>query len=222
MDPDNVDPRERPLPPTQEEVDAWAEREHARRAAWLEGPGEREKHEWAWRYRRRATFGIEESRLGPTTEEIEQWAAREHQRREAWLGGPTEVEKLGWATSQRRRALAGLAEAPPTPEEIDAWAEREGRRRREWQGGPTEEEKREWARRQAGGLLGNLMNLPVFVESEFPESAQRLLREAELAGKGALYTLSRGPLSLWSFFVRAGRELENELYQEPRRRRIRY
>lgn len=222
MDPDNIDPRERTLQPTQEEIDAWAAREHARRASWLGGPSHEEKQEWASRYRWRAAFGLEESRLGPSAAEIEQWAAREHQRREAWLAGPSETEKQSWVTLQRRRAQAGLTEAPPTPEEIDAWALREQQRRREWLAGPTDDEKREWARRQSGGFLEDLMSLPSSLESEFPESAQRLLREAELAGKGAFYALSRAPLSLWSFFVRTGREFENEFYQEPRRRRVRY
>ena len=34
------------LAPTDEEVNAWAEQEHQRRQAWLEGPSEEEKQEW--------------------------------------------------------------------------------------------------------------------------------------------------------------------------------
>jgi len=36
-------------PTEQEEVDAWAEREKKRRAAWLAGPSEAEKREWSRR-----------------------------------------------------------------------------------------------------------------------------------------------------------------------------
>jgi hypothetical protein len=41
------------LGPTDEEVVAWAEREHARRQAWLAGPSDEEKHEWRRQERQR-------------------------------------------------------------------------------------------------------------------------------------------------------------------------
>jgi hypothetical protein len=41
------------LGPTDDEVAAWAEQEHARRQAWLAGPSEEEKHEWRRQERQR-------------------------------------------------------------------------------------------------------------------------------------------------------------------------
>jgi hypothetical protein len=219
------DPRERPLPPTQEEIDAWAVREHRRRAAWLAGPSEEEKQDWARRYRWRAVFGLEESRLGPAPEDIELWAAREHRRREAWLAGPTEAEQQSWARQQRRRARIGLADAsapPPAQAEIDAWAAREKQRRQEWLAGPSEGEKQQWAERQTRRLVDELTSLPAMLETDFPEAVQRLLRDAELAGKGTVYTLSRAPLMLWSYFIRAGRAFEGESSKQPPRSRVPY
>jgi len=218
-----VDPRYRRLEPTPEEIDAWADREHKRRQAWLAGPAEGERQDWARRYRRRAAFGLEESRLAPTPEEIEAWADREHKRRQAWLAGPTEEGKRDWARSRGRGAMAALGqpEPAPSPEEIDAWAGREGERRREWLAGPSEEEKRQWARREAAGFLGDWARLSP-VEPLLSETAQRLLREAELAGKGSLYALSRAPAAIWTYFVRAGRVFEEESSREPRRSRVPY
>ena len=89
----HVDPRGRPLAPTQEEVDAWAAREHRRRAAWLAGPDEDERRDWTRRYRWRATLGLEESRLAPAREDVEFWAEREHKRRQAWLEGATAADQ---------------------------------------------------------------------------------------------------------------------------------
>ena len=100
----HVDPRGRPLAPTPDEIEVWAAREHKRRAAWLAGPSEEEKQEWARRYRWRGALGLEESRLGPTREDIELWAEREHKRRQAWLEGPNAMEKHDWARAQCRHA----------------------------------------------------------------------------------------------------------------------
>jgi hypothetical protein len=162
--------------------------------------------------------------LGPTPEEIDAWSSREHKRREAWLEGPTEEEKQDWARRYRRRTLTGVSESslPPTAEDVAAWAAREGQRRREWLAGPSEEERRRWARRQAGGLLSEWSEWmrPPSGESEMFDAAHRLLREAELAGKGSLYALSRAPMALWSYFVRAGEKFEEELSTQPRRRRV--
>jgi hypothetical protein len=162
--------------------------------------------------------------LAPTEEEIAAWAEREHKRRAAWLAGPTEEEKREWVRSHGLRARMGLAESdlPPSPEEADAWVERERGRRREWLAGPTEEEKREWARRQAGGLGRSLAELPLMQAGFLPEVAEQLFREAELAGKGYLYALASAPGSLWSYLLRAGRSFEQEFYQPPGRRRVRY
>jgi hypothetical protein len=215
-----IDPRDRPAGPTPEETEAWAAREHKRREAWAAGPSEEEKEERARRWRRRAAFGLEESRLGPTREDIESWAERERKRRAAWLAGPTEDEKREWARSSRARGL-GLtgSSLPPSPEETEEWARREQQRRREWLDGPSEQEKLDWARRQSGTWEG-LMGLPL--EHGFSEVAQRFFREAELAGKGSLFALTSAPAALWSYFVRAGRAFEEEFYQPARRRRVRF
>jgi hypothetical protein len=219
-----IDPRTRSAEPGPEEVEAWAARERARRAAWLGGPSGEERQEWARGQRWRAALGLAESRLGPTAEEAEAWAERERKRREAWLSGPTEEEKREWARGDRRRARLGFSDSrlPPTTEEVEAWARREQQRRRDWSAGPNEDEKREWARRQAlGGLWEELVRWPL-PGAFLPEAAQRLLREAELAGKGSLYSLAGAPAALWSYFVRAGRVFEQEFYQPARRGRVPY
>lgn len=223
MDPEPfTDPRYRSSRPTPEERDAWAARELKRRQAWLAGPTEEEKQDWARRGRRRASLGFAESRLGPAAEEVSEWAAREHKRREAWAAGPSEEEKREWARQFRRRALMGLSESPlpPAEEDIEAWARREGERRREWAAGPSEEEKEKWARRAAGGILADLAPRAER-ESEFFDMAHEFLREAELAGKGTVFSLLRAPGALWSYFVRAGRTFEDEISQQPRRGRVR-
>jgi hypothetical protein len=219
-----ADPRDEPLEPVPEEIDAWAGREHKRREAWLTGPTDAEKQEWTRRYRYRALVGLAESRLPPSRDDVLLWASRERKRREAWLEGPTEDEKQDWARRYRLRTLTGVSESslPPTAEDIEAWAAREGQRRREWLAGPSEEERRRWARRQAGGLLtewSDWMRSPSG-ESEIFDAAHRFLREAELAGKGSLYALSRAPMALWAYFVRAGEKLEEDLSAQPRRRRV--
>src|SRR4051794_25930386 len=71
------------LEPTDDEVDEWAARERRRREAWLSGPTEQEKLDWAQTRRQQA--GESEPGLavsGPTDDEIEEWAARERRRRE--------------------------------------------------------------------------------------------------------------------------------------------
>ncbi len=204
-----VDPRDAGPLPTPEEIESWTRRESARRKAWLAGPGSEEKEAFARRYRRRAAFGLEESRLGPTADEIEGWAGREQKRREAWLAGPAEEEKRAYA----RRTAAAEAD-------VEAWAERERARRRGWAAGPSEDEKLRWAERQRGGFREE--RLPSIFEDELPEAARRLAREAELAAKGSLFALSRAPSLLWSYFIRAGREFERDAYQPLRRRRVPY
>ncbi len=214
-----ADPRQEPLEPSREEIDAWAAREHRRREAWAGGPTDAEKQAWARRYRRRALLGLAESRLPPSSEDVEQWAKRERRRREAWAAGPTEEEKAEWAERYRFRALAGLSESAlaPTREEIEAWAQREGQRRREWLAGPDEEEKRRWALRESGGFFLDWMRPPA-VESGLYDLAGRFFREAELAAKGSFYALSRAPWALWSYFLQAGERFEEELSQQPPRR----
>jgi hypothetical protein len=220
---ETVDPRSHGMRPTQEEIDAWAAREHRRREAWLAGPGEEERRDWARRYRWRAALGLEESRLGPLPEEVEEWAAREHKRRQEWMAGPSEAEKREWA--RRYQAQGGgtpASAAAPPDEALEGWTARERRRRQQWLAGPSEEEKEQWAERQARGTFEDLLRFPGIVESGLPDTLQSLLREAELAGKGALYSLTRAPRALWEYFTQAGKAFEEEFYQKPPRRRIRY
>ena len=220
---DPRDPRHEALPPTPEELDAWVRREHERRAAWLTGPTEAEKDAWARRYRRRAALGLAESALGPSPGEVEQWAQREHQRRQAWIAGPTDQEKRDWAGGYRHRGLDAISEPelPPTQNEIDAWAERERGRRKAWLDGPTEREKQRWIHRETTGFGESASSVPG-IDTDLLDAADRLLRETDLAAKGSLVTLMRAPLAIWSYFVRSGRQFEEELYQPPPRRRVRF
>jgi hypothetical protein len=219
----SVDPRYGPLPPAPEEIENWAVAERRRRKAWLTGPTEQEKEAWAQRARRRALLGFSETRLAPSREDIDQWAAREHQRRQAWSSGPTENEKQDWLRRTRRRTMTGMVESelPPTPEDLEEWTTREKQRRQEWLDGPTSEEKSRWARREGGGLWEALM-VPPAIEGEIVEVARRFLRDAELAGKGSLFALSRAPLAFWSFLLRSGRAFEEEFSEQPSRTRVRF
>ena len=226
MDPDPLrDPRDAALQPTPEEVEAWASRERKRREAWMAGPTEHERHEWARRYRRRSPLGFGEARLGPTDDEVAEWAEREHKRRQAWLAGPTDEEKREWAHRSRETAVVAgrQTELLPTQEEIDAWADEERRRRQAWLAGPTEYEKQRWIRRQTGRFWEG-MPIPGGWEpdTELVDSAERLLRDAELAAKGSIDVLLRAPFAVWSYLVRSGRRFEQEGYQPPPRRRVRF
>jgi len=212
-----VDPRRGNLAATQAEIDAWAEREHARRKAWLEGPSNIEKLEWAREERHRAALGWGESSLAPTQEEIDAWAEREHRRRQAWLEGPSEEDKRTY----RHRAARQSADLAPTEDEIEEWARRENQRRREWLAGPTEEEKLEWAHRESGTLFSGRLHLPPGLQPE-EELLSSCLREAELAGKGTLRALSRVSGALWSYFVHSGRSFEHGGSRPPRRGRVPY
>jgi hypothetical protein len=218
-DESHPDPRNCPLAPTAEEIEEWTAREQQRRGAWLAGPDEDEKQEWARRYRWRARLGLEESRLGPTRQEADAWAEREHKRRAAWASGPTEAEKQRWATEQRHHV--GREGSPPDTAEIESWATREAERRANWLAGPSDAEKRAWARRQSGEFIDDLMSLSGTLDSDLPDTARNFLREAQLVTEGAVYTLARAPLILWSRFVRAGRAFEEEFYDKPRRSRVR-
>jgi hypothetical protein len=217
------DPRYEPLEPTPDEVEAWASRERMRREAWLAGPTEDEQDGWARRYRQRAALGFAESRLAPSRDDIAEWAQREHKRRQAWLEGPTEQEKRDWARGYRRRRLTGLPESdlPPTEDEINAWAGRERARRRAWLEGPTEEEKQRWIRSERGGIWGDVPSGPE-IDSELLDVADRVLREADLATKGSLVALTRAPFAIWSYLVRSGRRFEDDFYQPPPRRLVRF
>jgi hypothetical protein len=217
------DPRYGPLQPLPEEADAWASRERKRREAWLAGPTQFEQEEWARSRERRQRFGYEETALRPAAEEIAHWAEREHKRRQAWLAGPTDEEKAEWGRRQSRRDMSGYppTELTPTAEEIDEWAAKEHARRQAWLAGPTEQEKRRWMRRQAGSAWEDLADSP-FIDSDVVDVAGRLLREADLASKGSVAALARAPLVIWSYLVRAGRTFEDEFYQPPPRRRVRF
>lgn len=215
MDPETFrDPRHADPEASPAEVEAWAERERRRRAEWLEGPGEQEKQDWAIRYRRRAALGLEESRLGPSPEEIGAWAERERRRRKEWAEGPGDEEKRRWASGQRLRSFAGLSESPlpAGAGEIEAWARREADRRKAWLAGPAEEEKREYARRTAAASWSE--------GASYADLASRFFREAELAGKGSLWAIASAPAAIWSYFVRAGRRLERDMSEPPRRGRV--
>ena len=175
-----------PVAADAEEIDAWAAREHKRRAAWLAGPSEEEKQDWARRYRWRATLGLDESRLGPTPEDVELWAEREHKRRAAWLAGPTDAEKRTLGESRSGASTRAPVRAPPS----DEAESRRGRRARSSgarSGSPVHRRTKssDWAERQSGGFLDDLLSLPSNAGvADLPEAAQRFLREAELAGKG--------------------------------------
>jgi hypothetical protein len=57
------------LAPTQAEIDAWAAREKARREAWVRGPNEEEREEYAQHVRQRRladTFDMGEQRIEDT------------------------------------------------------------------------------------------------------------------------------------------------------------
>jgi hypothetical protein len=220
------DPRYEPLEPTPDEVGAWASRERMRREAWLAGPTQDEQDEWARRYRQRAALGFAESRLGPSRDEVAEWAQREHKRRQAWLEGPTDQEKRDWARGHRRRRLAGLPESdlPPTENEITAWADRERARRRAWLEGPTAEEQQRWIRSERGSIWGDVASgsQGSEIESELFDVADRVLREVDLATKGSLVALARAPFAIWSSLVRSGRRFEDDFYQPPPRRRVRF
>jgi hypothetical protein len=60
------------------------------------------------------------------------------------------------------------------------------------------------------------------MDSDLLDAADRALRETDLAVKGSLATLLHAPLAIWSYFVRSGRQFEDEFYQPPRRRRVRF
>jgi hypothetical protein len=76
-------------------------------------------------------------------------------------------------------------------------------------------------RRQAGSAWEDLADLPL-IDSDVVHMAGHLLREADLATKGSVAALARAPLSIWSYLVRAGRTFEDEIYQPPPRRRVRF
>jgi hypothetical protein len=63
---------------------------------------------------------------------------------------------------------------------------------------------------------------PTAIGSELVDFADQLMRESDLAAKGLVSALSQAPLALWSYFVRSGRTFEDELYQPPTRRRVRF
>ena len=224
---ETVDPRTPRSRPTQEEIDAWAERERRRRAAWLAGPSEEDRRAWARHYRWRAALGLEESRLGPLPEEVDQWAEREHKRRQEWISGPTDAEQREWL---RRHAVPLDAGAPASaaapPDELEGWLARERRRRQQWLAGPDDTERAAWAERQAqGGLPGvveELLRLPEMLEHELPDALQSFAREAELVAQGLLYSVSRAPYALRRYLARAGTAFEEELDKKPRRRRVHY
>ena len=110
---------------------------------------------------------------------------------------------------------------PPTRRSTPGRTQERGRRQA-WLEGPTEDEKQRWIRRETGGgKWEGLPSTPV-METELLDAADRLLREADLAAKGSLVALARAPLAIWSYLIRSGRMFEEELYQPPSRRRVRF
>ena len=103
-------------------------------------------------------------------------------------------------------------------DEVEAWAERERQRRQAWLAGPTEDEKRRWARHEnpeSGPRVSRF-------EGDLREMRDRWIRDTDLASKGALRALSRLPFALWSYLVQSGRGFEEEFYEPPPRRRVRF
>jgi hypothetical protein len=224
--------RAREVSSTDEPVERWAEREHKRRRAWLEGPTEWEKREWARQEHRRLEVRHMFSgptAPGPTDEEVEEWAEREHKRRNAWLKGPTEQEKRDWARREQMRLEAkdqfGPPALEPTDEEVEDWADRERKRRRAWVDGPTEREKDDWERRECGPERGYSYrsawtNRPERWDME--EAAADFWRRVELASKGSFSLLMDWPFQAWERLMDAGREAEERHYGPTRPRRIRF
>ena len=111
-------------------------------------------------------------------------------------------------TSQRRA----------TEDQVELWAQQERQRRQAWVAGPTDEEKRLWARRETPRFGPAVSS----VEADVREMADRWIRDADLAAKGTLHALSRLPFALWSSLVRSGRAFEDDFYEPPPRRRVRF
>ena len=214
------DPRTRRLAPTQEERDAWAQAEQARRQAWMRGPTEFEKHEWFRQERRKAALGLGDSYVAPTPAEIEAWSERERRRRAAWLEGPSEKERHDWMRRHARRSDFDVDEStdPTAPAAVEEWAHRERQRRQAWLSGPSDQEKSEWAQRQTEGVVGRLQH---GFESE-RELVASLVREAEVAGRGSIRAFTRATAALWSYIVRAGESSERDSSTPPRRSRLPY
>jgi hypothetical protein len=210
------DPRCHRLPPTAAEVDAWAEREHARRAAWLQGPTALERADWASSQERAGPTGSGPAST-PAPEAIDAWADRVRQARQAWLDGPSDEEKRKWARGWTRAHGGPPPELAPLPEEAEAWAREENQRRREWLAGPTEAEKLEWTRRQsAPSLIGRWLTASSLASER--ELASSLLHEIETAGAETLGSLARASHAFWTYLKRAGRRIEERAARAPRRR----
>src|SRR5262249_44338374 len=123
----------------------------------------------------------------------------------------------------------------PGEAEVDAGAERERRRREGWLSGPTADERAAWTQRERERRLGHYAAAPADGAAELGLSAQRALREAQLAAEGAMHLFWKGmaaegpvgyPMGLfrrWSrrgldVLVSAGRDWE-EAQDRPRRGR---
>ena len=103
------------------DVDQWAQRERKRREAWLHGPTDQEKRDYAQRLFDKARAS------GPANDEaaeyeVECWAQLEHKRRQEWIAGPSDEEKFEYIRNYRRRSERNRASAdcPPSiePERI--------------------------------------------------------------------------------------------------------
>jgi hypothetical protein len=108
--------------PTDEEIDRWAAEEHKRRQAWLEGPSELERQEWARsELDASARLGTGPA-VGPTDAEVDRWAAEEQKRRRAWAAGPSANERPPRRShrSQARERRPRMPFDPGTPPAVAA------------------------------------------------------------------------------------------------------
>ncbi len=227
------------LPPSNDDLERWVERERNRRQAWAAGPTEAEKRDWATgecRRSMRATPVGSATALAPTESEIEEWAEQERRRRQRWLEGPTLAEKQDWARRERERAMLehGPGAVGPTDEEVEAWGQAEARRRKAWLEGPSEVEREDeaWARERAArdrrmeftyggrGRYG-----PAYPDGPFgsrdDEFVQRLKRDAWLMRVGAWYSFVEAPFRVAAALRNAGLEWEDRYAQPVDRERVR-
>jgi hypothetical protein len=218
--------------PTDADIEEWGRAEHERRQAWLAGPSQIERQEWALSQLRRSTSGGPEGSYGPTDEEVENWARDEHDRRAAWAAGPSEVERLEWALRVRERDPLAR---PVTDADIEAWVKDEHARREAWLAGPTEAERADWARRAGAARYAPAWHAgPEWRPSPAPcwedrvrgavpdpVALDRMRHDGRLAMIGALTWLTESPWRTWEQLVDAGKRWEDGMGEPRSRRRIR-
>jgi len=110
----------------------------------------------------------------------------------------------------------------PTDAEIEAWAERERQRRQQWLSGPTPEQAAVAAIYEHERGEPPIEQAYDTSDDDFDPSrvVQRLVRTTQLAAEGALSLLLHFSLSdVRERLVHAGLDWEEELFEEPTRRR---